>query len=163
MKYPFVIEPARLNLAASAVQFATLATANNRAELGRLMAEQLALELHSYAERNETPPAPLDDVDIDLSNYEAGSMVVYVEPAPLNPVSLTLAAELEQLGVKPSELAKRLGTSRSVVSRLTNPFYWGHSVKTLNRVAEVLGTELRVSFAAPEAAPKPERRATTRA
>ena len=159
MKYPFVIEPAKRNLAASAVQFATLATADSRTKLGRLMAEQLALELHSYAERNETPPAPLNDIDIDLSNYEAGSMVVYVEPAPLNPVSLTLAAELERLGVKPSELARRLGTSRSVVSRLTNPFYWGHSVKTLNRVAEVLGTELRVSFGAS----KPEQRAAPRA
>ena len=163
MNYPFVIEPAASNLAASAVQFATLATADNRTKLGRLMAEQLALELRGYAERNETPPTPLNEMDIDLSDYEAGSMVVYVEPAPLNPVSLTLAAELERLGVKPSELAKRLGISRSVVSRLTNPFYWGHSVKTLNRVAEVLGAELRVSFGASKAAPKPGQQAAPRA
>lgn len=150
MKYPFVIEPAANNLAASAVQFATLATADSRVKLERLLAEQLALELHSYAHRNQTPPLPLNAKKIDLSGYEAGSVVVYIEPAPLNPVSLTLTAELERSGVKPSELARRLGTSRSVVSRLTNPFYWGHSVKTLNRVAEVLGAELTLSFTAPD-------------
>lgn len=116
------------------------------------MAEQLALELRNYAEGNELPPAPLSKSDIDLSDYEAGSVVLYIEPAPLNPVSLTLAAELKRLGVKSSELARRLGTSRSVVSRLTNPFYWGHSVKTLNRVAEVLGAELKVSFTTPDGA-----------
>ena len=150
MKYPFVIEPAANNLAASAVQFATLATSDSRAKLERLLAEQLALELRSYAEREQAPPAPLSEEEINLSDYEAGSVVVYIEPAPLNPVSLTLAAELERLGVKPSELARRLDTSRSVVSRLTNPFYWGHSVKTLNRVAEVLGAELTLSFTAPK-------------
>lgn len=84
MKYPFVIEPAASNLAASPVQFPGLATAAERPKLERLMSEQLALILHGYAEREEQPPAPLDVSEIDLSDFEEGSEVVYVKPAPLD-------------------------------------------------------------------------------
>lgn len=146
MKYPFIIEPAAGNLAAGAVQFTTLATAADRRKLERLMAEQLALVLHDYAEKGEAPPAPVDAGEVDLSDYEEGSEVVYVEPAPLNPVALTIEAKLKQQGINQSELARRMGVPRSVVSRLTNPFYWGHSLKSLNEVARALRTQLEVGF-----------------
>lgn len=147
MKYAFVIEPAAGNLTASALQFTTLATAADRAKLERLMAEQLALVLHDYAKRGETPPAPEDANVVDLlDDYEEGSEIVYVEPAPLNPVSLAIEAALERQGVSQSDLGRRMGAPRSVVSRLTNPFYWGHSLKSLNEVARALGTQLEVGF-----------------
>lgn len=148
MKYPFVIEPAAGNLAASLVQFPGAATAADRSKLERLMAEQLALVLHDYAEQGETPPAPVDAGDVDLSEYEEGSEVVYVEPAPLNPVALAIEAKLKQQGVNQSELARRMGVPRSVISRLTNPFYWGHSLKSLNDVARALDARLEVGFLA---------------
>lgn len=150
MRYPFVIEPAPSNLAASAVQFATLATAKERSKLERLMAEQLALVLYEYTQRGEAPPAPADASTVDLSEYEEGSEVVYIRPAPLNPISLKLEAEIERQGITQSELARRMNTPRSVISRLTNPFYWGHSLKSLNEVAQALNVELEVSFEPPD-------------
>ena len=48
------------------------------------------------------------------------------------------------------QLANRLGTTQSVISRLESADYEGHSLSMLQRIAEVLGQrlELRLSAAA---------------
>ena len=50
-------------------------------------------------------------------------------------------------GVTQAELAERAGTTRSVISRLENADYTGHSVQMLRRIASALGQrlELRLS------------------
>ena len=50
--------------------------------------------------------------------------------------------------MRQAELARRIGSSRSAVNRLVNPFYWGHSLDVLRRVAEALDAEVQVKFAA---------------
>ena len=53
-------------------------------------------------------------------------------------------------GLTQQQLANRLGTTQSVISRLESADYEGHSLSMLQRIAEVLGhkLELRLSAAA---------------
>jgi transcriptional regulator with XRE-family HTH domain len=69
-----------------------------------------------------------------------------------------LNAEIGQLiydartktGLTQKQLADRLGTTQSVISRLESADYEGHSLSMLRRIAEALGQklELRLSAAA---------------
>lgn len=149
MKYAVVIEPSATGYAATPVQFAGLATAGTREEVIRLAAEQVALGLLEC--RHDAPPAA---EAVDLSDYEPGAEVVMVEPAAINPVSLAIEAELKRQHIKPAELARRAGMTPSVVSRLTDPFYFGHSLKSLNQIGSALGREVKVSFTRPVRAPE---------
>jgi ribosome-binding protein aMBF1 (putative translation factor) len=47
------------------------------------------------------------------------------------------------------ELAERVGTQQSVISRIEDADYYGHSLKVLHRIAEVFGKRLKVDFSAP--------------
>jgi ribosome-binding protein aMBF1 (putative translation factor) len=53
------------------------------------------------------------------------------------------------------ELADRVGTTQSVISRLEDADYDGHSLAMLRRVAAALGRRLEVRFAAIEAPEEP--------
>jgi antitoxin HicB len=76
--------------------------------------------------------------------------VVFLEPAAFNPVSQEIAAALVVARITQAELARRLETSPAAVSRLVNPFYWGHSLALLRRIAEALQAELTVHMRVPE-------------
>ena len=62
---------------------------------------------------------------------------------------LKLAAWLrkirENAGISQTELAKRIGTTGSVISRLEDPDYEGHSLKTVQRIASALGMGLELT------------------
>lgn len=47
-----------------------------------------------------------------------------------------------------SDLAKRVGTTQSVISRLEDAEYEGHSLSMLQKIAEALGHEISVNFVA---------------
>ncbi len=49
-------------------------------------------------------------------------------------------------GMTQSELARQVGTSASVISRLENAGYEGHSLTMLRRVAAALGKDLELKF-----------------
>ena len=49
-------------------------------------------------------------------------------------------------GVTQRELAERVGTSPSAISRLEDADYDGHSLSMLNRVAEALGRRVELRF-----------------
>ncbi len=53
----------------------------------------------------------------------------------------------DRAGLRQGELAKIVGTTQSVISRLEDANYAGHSLMMLGRIAEALGLELRVSMA----------------
>jgi ribosome-binding protein aMBF1 (putative translation factor) len=63
---------------------------------------------------------------------------------------LRLAACLREMregaGISQTELAKRIGTTASVISRLEDPDYEGHSLKTLQRIAMALGMGMELSL-----------------
>ena len=66
--------------------------------------------------------------------------------APPNPISLEIARAIGASGLTHAEVAKRLGVSRPLVSRWTHPRYTGHTVETLERLANALGKKLEVKL-----------------
>jgi antitoxin HicB len=103
--------------------------------------------LSLYAQEENLPKPKykkLEDVPEleDFTDLET----IWVEPAPINPVSLEIAKTLKTQNLRPADLAKRLGVSRANVVRIVDPFYFGHSLALLNRVAEALGRKLTVKL-----------------
>lgn len=149
MKYPYVIERAPSNIAGFFPDLPGVATAASTEELKEKMSQILAIVLYDYAETGQSAPSPTPRDRLDLGEYEielADVEVDEVEPAVLNPVSLELQDAIRARGLSRAEVARRMGVTRSVVSRLTNPFYFGHSLSSLQRIAEVLGAELEIEF-----------------
>lgn len=64
--------------------------------------------------------------------------------------NLDIARQIQTLrkksGMTQKMLADRVGTSTSVISRLEDADYDGHSMAMLRRIAAALGKEVRVSF-----------------
>jgi len=52
----------------------------------------------------------------------------------------------ESSGLSQRELAKRVGTTASAISRLENADYEGHSMAMLRRIAEALGQRVEIRF-----------------
>lgn len=52
----------------------------------------------------------------------------------------------EKRGISQAELARRLGTTQSVIARLENPNYAGYTLKTLQNVARALNGHLEISL-----------------
>ena len=55
-------------------------------------------------------------------------------------------------GLSQAELAERVGTKQSVISRLEDADYEGHSLTMLQRIAAALGQCVEIRFLAPEKA-----------
>jgi ribosome-binding protein aMBF1 (putative translation factor) len=70
-----------------------------------------------------------------------------VEEARLNArVAQRLYALRTTAGLSQSELARKVGTTQSVISRLEDADYEGHSLSMLQRIAGALDQELDVRF-----------------
>ena len=52
----------------------------------------------------------------------------------------------EQAGLTQARLAKMIGTSESVISRLEDSDYAGHSLATLRRIAEAVNRRVEIRF-----------------
>lgn len=60
------------------------------------------------------------------------------------------------------ELAERIGTQQSVISRIEDAEYDGHSLGLLNRIARALGQKLYLEFQPAAASHRPKRSASTK-
>ena len=149
--YPFAMVRTSTGFAGSALQFPSIATAPTRSTLDVLMQQQTALFLLEHRRSGTPPPRPFDRSEIDLADWtDAGETpeVVYVAPADVSEVSVTIERAIRAQGMTYAALARRMAVPRSVVTRLTDPFYFGHTTRTLRKVAEALGLALRVDFVA---------------
>jgi len=61
-------------------------------------------------------------------------------------ISYELQEEMSKKSVTLSDMAKRLGTSRSALRRLLDPKNYSITLLTLNRVAQALGKRLEIKF-----------------
>lgn len=75
-------------------------------------------------------------------------------------VAEMILAAREKAGLTQTQLAKLVGTTQSVISRLEDADYEGHSLSMLRRIAEALNQRVEVRLVAASWAP---RRATKRA
>jgi antitoxin HicB len=53
---------------------------------------------------------------------------------------------LSQSGLTQREIARRMGTTQSAVSRMTDPFYWNHSLSSLDRFAKAMGKTIELRY-----------------
>jgi ribosome-binding protein aMBF1 (putative translation factor) len=60
-------------------------------------------------------------------------------------------------GLSQAELAERIGTKQSVISRLEDADYEGHSLSMLHRIAAALGQCVEIRFLAPQKAARARR------
>ena len=60
-------------------------------------------------------------------------------------------------GLSQAELAERIGTRQSVISRLEDADYEGHSLSVLHRIAVALGQCIEIRFLAPQKASRVRR------
>ncbi|MEX2502108.1 MAG: XRE family transcriptional regulator [Trueperaceae bacterium] len=152
-RYPFAVVRTATGVSAGALQFPAMATAASMDELLPLLEQQVALYLLDRHLEGDTPQPPKAATPSDLRDYEEEGdtpEVVYVQPAPMSVVSVAIERALREEGLSQAEMARRMNVPRSVVSRIVNPFYFGHSSRTLRSVATALGRDLHVSIDRPE-------------
>lgn len=129
-------------------ELSCIGTAPTRDHLIHQTREAIALALEDQPEHRPRLRGR-DDLGADLlADLDGHEELLFLPPAEMNPVSLEIEQALAAAGITQAELARRLGTSRSAVSRLVNPFYWGHSLDMLRRVARALEAELEVRLTA---------------
>src|SRR5438128_11506982 len=61
-------------------------------------------------------------------------------------VAQLIYAAREKAGLSQAELAERIGTKQSVISRLEDADYEGHSLSMLHRIAAALGQRIEIRF-----------------
>ena len=86
------------------------------------------------------------EINQDLLEGQTDFRTVWVEAAMVNPVSLEVAQVIQQASVSKAEIAKRMGTTQSVLSRLSDPAYSGHTVGALQRLAAATDSKLKIVF-----------------
>jgi ribosome-binding protein aMBF1 (putative translation factor) len=64
-------------------------------------------------------------------------------------VAQLIYAGRTKAGLSQAELAEKLGTKQSVISRLEDADYEGHSLNMLQRIAAALGQNLEIRFLPP--------------
>ncbi len=147
--YPFAIVRTPTGFSAGGLQFPAATTAPTRAALLERLAQVIALHVAEAQVSGATLEPPRDPPSLDVSDYAAEGLqpeVVYVRPAPISDASIAVARALREDGVSAAELARRLGVARSVVSRLTDPLYFGHTTRTLRGVAAALDRHLTIAL-----------------
>ena len=61
----------------------------------------------------------------------------------------------QQAGLSQAELARRVGTTQSVISRLEDADYEGHSLALLNRIAAAVDQRVEIRFVPKKRRPQP--------
>lgn len=64
-------------------------------------------------------------------------------------VAQLIYAARNDAGMSQAELAERIGTKQSVISRLEDADYEGHSLRILHRIAIALGRSVEIRFSPP--------------
>lgn len=72
-------------------------------------------------------------------------------------VAQLIFATRNKAGLSQAELAERIGTKQSAISRLEDADYEGHSLSMLQRIATALGQCVEIRFLTPEKAARGRR------
>jgi len=95
---------------------------------------------------------------LDRMAGESAELRRLTEEARVNAAVAQLIYEARnKAGLSQAELAERIGTKQSVISRLEDADYEGHSLSMLQRIAAALGRCVEIRFLAPEKATRGRR------
>lgn len=126
----------------------TAATGGDKEQLILRLSEVLALHLMDMREDSEDIPAPKNYSDVALAKRYPDSESVQIVEALVNPVSLEIGRVISETGKSLRQLEEEKGIGYSVLSRLQDPFYWGHSLKSLMAFADAFGVKPHIEFVA---------------
>jgi len=70
----------------------------------------------------------------------------YLEERHALQLAMKIAKIREQKGLTQGKMAKLMGTSQQAISRIESGEYEGFTLKTLERIAEATGTQLKIDF-----------------
>lgn len=87
--------------------------------------------LQILAQISGNGPEAQQSFEEELINREVGSKIYQLRQAA---------------GLSQSELARRIGTTQSVISRLEDADYSGHSLAMLNRIAQAMECRVEIRF-----------------
>jgi antitoxin HicB len=149
MQYPVLIEGENPTWSASVPDLHVYVTARTRAMLERRVREAMAISLEVYADTEQTAPKPSIAKKIKC---QPGQSVVMLAPDEPDPVSVAVERAIKRSRLSKQDVAQRMGVSASAISRLTDPYYHGHSLESLRRLASALGSKLEVKFPVEQAA-----------
>ena len=98
----------------------------------------------------ETKPTTDALAILDRMAGESSDLQRLTEEARVNAaVAQLIHAVRMKAGLSQAELAERIGTKQSVISRLEDADYEGHSLSMLQRIAAALGQRLEIRFLPP--------------
>lgn len=96
-------------------------------------------------QKNVTTDA-LEIIDRRFFREKPEMMVELERVKAENAVALKVYHLRTQFGLTQRQLAKMVGTTASVICRLEDADYEGHSLAMLSRIAEVLGRRVEIRF-----------------
>ena len=83
------------------------------------------------------------------SSTSSGSFTSFAPRVQKKALAHDIKQAMKAKGISPSEMARRMRTSREAVYRLLDPTRTGVTLDSLQRAASALGLSLNISFEAP--------------
>jgi ribosome-binding protein aMBF1 (putative translation factor) len=82
----------------------------------------------------------------DIAGHDPKRKQAFEEEVANREVAQRIYELRQQAGLSQMELAKRVGTTQSVISRLEDANYEGHSLAMLNRIAAAVEHRVEIRF-----------------
>ena len=82
----------------------------------------------------------------DIAGHDPKRRQAFEEAVANREVAQRIYELREQAGLSQTELANRVGTTQSVISRLEDADYEGHSLAMLNRIAAAVERRVEIRF-----------------
>jgi ribosome-binding protein aMBF1 (putative translation factor) len=82
----------------------------------------------------------------DIAGHDPKRQQAFEEAVANREVAQRIFELREQAGLSQTELANRVGTTQSVISRLEDADYEGHSLAMLNRIAAAVERRVDIRF-----------------
>lgn len=82
----------------------------------------------------------------DIAGHDPKRHQAFEEEVANREVAQRIYELRQQAGLSQMELAKRVGTTQSVISRLEDADYEGHSLAMLNRIAAAVERRVEIRF-----------------
>ena len=82
----------------------------------------------------------------DIAGHDPSRQQAFEEEVANREVAQSIYELRQHAGLSQAELAKRVGTTQSVISRLEDADYEGHSLAMLNRIAAAVERRVEIRF-----------------
>jgi ribosome-binding protein aMBF1 (putative translation factor) len=82
----------------------------------------------------------------DIVGHDPKRQQAFEEEVANREVAQSIYELRQRAGLSQAELAKRIGTTQSVISRLEDADYEGHSLAMLNRIAAAVERRVEIRF-----------------